>query len=59
MTGGHRNAGFFLGVIVVIAGLATIVFGNLWIGLIATLVGIVAVTASHGARRRDAHRLAG
>jgi nicotinamide riboside transporter PnuC len=40
----HReSAGVSLGMIIVVAGLATMIFGSTWIGLIATLVGLVSV----------------
>jgi hypothetical protein len=35
------SAGVSLGMIIAVAGLATMIFGNIWIGLIATLVGLV------------------
>jgi hypothetical protein len=44
--------GLTLTLILVVAGLATMVFGNVWIGLIATLVGLVAMA---GVARHDAN----
>ena len=35
--------GLTLALILVIAGLATMVFGSVWIGLTATMVGLVAL----------------
>jgi hypothetical protein len=35
--------GLILALILVVAGLATMVFGSVWIGLTATLVGLVAL----------------
>lgn len=57
MAAKEQNLGMWIGGVVAIVGIATMIFGSLWIGLAATLAGLVALVGF--AHRRAVERSRG
>jgi hypothetical protein len=57
MSRSHLNTGTLTGAVLAIAGVATVVFGSVAIGVIAGTVGLITVAVSGVIHRRNAHHV--
>jgi hypothetical protein len=57
MSRSHLNTGSLIGAVLAIAGVATIVFGSVAIGVVAGSAGLITVALSGVIQRRNARHL--
>ena len=58
MSRSHLNTGTLIGAVLAIAGVATVVFGSVVIGVVAGSAGLITAAVSGAIQRRNAHHVA-
>ena len=58
MSRSHLNAGTLIGAVLAIAGIATVVFGSVVIGVVAGSAGLMTAAVSGAIQRRNPHHVA-
>jgi hypothetical protein len=58
MSRSHLNTGTLIGAVLAIAGVATVVFGSVVIGVVASSTGLITAAVSGAIQRRNPHHVA-